>query len=164
MGTPCRTGRAGTVFRFAVLPVLIALPACFTYVPLDPKTVPFGEDVRLVVSNDMFRESTILATRNDQAVEGELVRATDDSVGVSVWIGRDYKGTPFESTYQTFTVARRDVVRLERRRLSKWRTGLTALAAVVGIAVLIDRVGLTANPNPPENPDPPIPPSGGMRD
>lgn len=151
-------------FRVAGVLVLIVLPACFRYVPLDPAMVRPGEDVRLVVSYDPQQGSNNLAALPAQSVEGELVRAGDDSVAVSIWIGRDYRGTPFESTYRTFTVPRRDVLRIERRKLSKWRTGLIAIGAAVGIAVLVDRVGLIEDPNPPDDPGgPPIPPTGGIR-
>lgn len=117
-----KRARVDLAFRVAGLSVLIVLPACFRYVPLDPALVRPGEDVRLVVSYDPQRDSSNLAALPAQSVEGELVRAGDDSVAVSLWIGRDYRGTPFESTYQTFTVPRRDVLRIERRKLSKWRT------------------------------------------
>lgn len=144
--------------------MLIVLPACFRYVPLDAGMVQPGEDVRLVVSYDAQQGSSNRTALPAQSVEGQLVRAGDDSVAVSVWIGRDYRGTPFESTYQTFTVPRRDVLRIERRQLSKWRTGLVAVGAAVGIAVLVDRMGLIEDPNPPDDPGgPPTPPIGGIR-
>lgn len=148
-----------------LLPALMTLPACYAYVPLDPSAVAPGEEVRLVVSYETLRSSSPLAPLRSESVEGRFVNAGDDSLGVSVWIGRAYRGTPFETVYETFTVPRRDVVRIERRQLSKWRTGLVALAAVVGIGVLADRVGLIESSNPPnDGGNPPGPPTGILRD
>lgn len=42
--------------------------------------------------------------------------------------------------------------------------GLIAIGAAVGIAVLVERVGLIEDPNPPDDPGgPPTPPTGGIR-
>ncbi len=151
--------------RAGILLALMTAPACYGYVAVDPATEPPAGDVRVVLSSVAADRLSPTAVPS-QTVMGDLVALTEDSVAVSVWIGSAYRGTPFEPVHQTITIPRQNVVRFERRQLSRWRTALSAIGIIAAVVVLVDQTVFQDNPNPPDDGGPPPPPpitSGRLR-
>jgi hypothetical protein len=107
-----------------------------------------GEEIQLVLSGPASSGITPAAMMGETRVMGDLVGVSEDSVAVSVWIGQAYRGTPFEPAHQTYSFPRVELVRMERRQISKTRTALTAVGVLAGIYVLIDRLDFLEDPNP----------------
>lgn len=128
------------------------------YVPIDPPGAVPDDDVRVELTDEAVvrfaRDLGALTPR----VEGRLVPLGSDSLGVAVWIGQEYQGTPFQHARQLVPLAFADVVRMERRTLSRMRTSLLAAVAAGGLAVMIRALVHSEDPNPPTNGDPPLPP------
>lgn len=152
------TVSAGLVRATAVIAASLTLPACYTFRAIDPLVVSPGEQVQLLISGSSATGVTRATLMGETFVEGNLVGISDDSISVSVWIGEAYRGTPFESVHQVYTVPRVDLVRLESRQLSKPRTALTILGILGGIYLFIDRMGFLEDPNPDSNGGIPFPP------
>jgi hypothetical protein len=145
------------------LGLLWILPGCFTFQAIDPGQVTPGEEVQLVLSGPGTRGFVPSALMGETRVQGDLVGVTDDSVAVSVWIGEAYRGTPFEPVHQTYSFPRVELVRLERRQISKPRTILTTVGVLATIYVMIDRLGYLENPNSAPTDGPPDPPENPFR-
>ncbi len=142
----------------AALTLLWILPGCYTFQAINPLDAAPGEEIRLVLAGPRTGGLAPSFLRGETLVQGNLVGVSDDSVGVSVWIGAAYRGTPFEPVHQTYSFPRVELVQMERRQLSRVRTALTTAGVLAGIYVLIDRLGYFENPNPgpgDENPPPP---------
>jgi hypothetical protein len=144
----------------ATVALLCLLAAgCYTYVPISPATVPPQEEVRVRFTDEaairLAREFGQITTM----VESQLEPLGQDSLALSIWIGRDYRGTQFENVHQKVNVGRHEVVEVRRRQLSKPRTVIAGAGVLALFAVLIDKVVLQEDPNPPggENPPPPPP-------
>lgn len=92
-------------------------------------------------------------------VESQMEPLGQDSLALSIWIGREFRGTPFENVHQRVTVGRHEVTEVRRRQLSKPRTVIASAVVLAVFAVLVDKVVLQEDRNPPggENPPPPPP-------
>lgn len=145
---------------FVVLALLAATAGCYRYAPAEPTAVAPESEIRVTLSDEGYRRVLPQAPSvGTQTVEGRFVALTDDTLVMSVWIGEAYKGTPFETTYQRVPLPRVDVVAVEDRKLSKWRTGVLAAGTVALIVTLIDQLDVIqifgdSDPGPPEPPDP----------
>ncbi|HEX7118516.1 MAG TPA: hypothetical protein VF212_07010 [Longimicrobiales bacterium] len=150
--------------RGAALVTLIALlvagQGCYGYAPADPAGLRPSEPVRIVVDDRAFRRIAPALPRDAAPrLEGEFLRATDDSLALSVWIGQAYRGTPFETARQIVTVPREGIIAIERRRLSTRRTALVAAGVVGLVAYLVTHLDFTSDPNPGGGGTPPPPPA-----
>jgi hypothetical protein len=141
-------GSSGPRLRHYI-PLLACLAAgCFRYSAVPPTAVSPDEDVRVRVTNDAaVRIGTALGSITEQ-LEGRLTPLGADSLALSVWVGKDYRGTPFENARQRVSLTVRDLVEVRRRELSVARTGIVAAGFVVLTALLIDRIAFEADPNP----------------
>lgn len=149
--------RAAAVLMLAALAVG---QGCYAYHPTELARLRPNEEIRVVLREEGYRRvAPGAAEQSPQELEGRFVRTTPDSVGLSVWIGGAYRGTPFESAYQYFTVPRVDVLRVENRQLSAWRTAVVAVGAAAVIAGLIKGVRLLENGGGDSGGTPPYPPA-----
>jgi len=134
------------------------MSACFTYVPVTPTAVPPQEEVRVRFTDEaairLAREFGTITTM----VESQMEPLGQDSLALSIWIGRDFRGTAFENVHQRVAVGRHEVMEVRRRQLSKPRTLIAGTAVIALFAVFIDRVVLQEDPNPPGDENPPPPP------
>ena len=144
---PLRRGLTGVG---VLLPLAPLLAGCSSYRPIELTSVAPGEEIRVVVRDerpaDRYRRPGADALFKASAVptfeiEGDLVRLTSDSLTLSIWIGRDYLGTPFETVREEVALPRSEVVRVERRTFSRGRTALLVAGVTAAIVVLIDRIG-----------------------
>ncbi|HEX6937807.1 MAG TPA: hypothetical protein VF158_00235 [Longimicrobiales bacterium] len=157
--TGARRGTAGGA-ALAALVLLGAGQGCYGYVPADLTELRSREEVRVVVDAPLYRRIAPTAPLDAAPrLDGEFLRATDDSVALSVWIGQAYRGTPFETAHQVVVVPREGVVAVERRRLSVQRTTLLAAGVAGLVAYLVTQLGSTSDPNPGIGGAPPPPPA-----
>lgn len=136
----------------------LAASGCYGFYAVEPADMTPNQEVRLVLSPEAPRRVTTAAMYGDDALEGNFVGLTDDSVAIAVWIGQAFRGTSFESVRETITFPRVHIERFERRALSKWRTALSAIGIIAGVAILAERTVFQDNPNPDDNGGPPDPP------
>jgi hypothetical protein len=121
---------------------------CFKYAAIDPGSVNPQEEVRVRVTNDAaVRIGPYLGTVTEN-LEGRLTPLSPDSLALSIWIGKDYRGTPFEDSRQRVSLGARELVEVRRRELSLQRTGIAAAGVVAVTALLISKVVFEPNPNP----------------
>lgn len=148
-------GRSGLLV--VVLLASFVGTACVTYVPVELAAVGPQEEVRVRLTEDAAVRLAREFGRIRELLEGSVEPRGPDSMMVSLWIGRDYAGTPFENVRQTVVFGRRDVSELRRRRLSVWRSAFASAAVTAAFAVAIDRIFLQEDPNPPpqDNTEPP---------
>jgi hypothetical protein len=136
------------------------LAGCVEYVPVEIGALRADEEVRVAFDEETSIRLSRSFGRITQELEGNVSPRGQDSLSVSIWIGRDYRGTAFENVRQTVSVSRAGVTDMRRREISVWRTALASAGAVAGFAFMINRVFFQENPNPPPGTgeDPPPPP------
>lgn len=159
-----RRDRVGTRrIRAAGMPLLllgfsVGSTACVSYVPVEPEAVPPEEEVRVRFTE----EGAIRAARHLGRIRTELDAGVaplpNDSIEVSVWLGKNYPGTAFADVRETMVLPRSDVRTLHLRRLNVPRTVAALVGSGVVFAFLVDRIFLQeAVGGPPggeENPPP----------
>lgn len=146
--------------KYAALFLAAALVStgCFTYVPVEPAAVRPNEEVRVRITEQAALRVAPQVGRFTSEIEAELTPASEDSLTLSVWVGRDYRGTAFENVHQTFAVGRNEVLEIRRRQLDKPKTFIMGAGVVAVFAILIDRIVLVEDPNPANDGNPPPPP------
>lgn len=149
-----------------LLVVLATGQGCFSYHTTQLPDVQPGEEVRIVLQETSYRQiAPGAAPEAAPRLEGRLVGVRDDSLTLSVWIGEQYRGTLFESTYQDLVIPLMDVQRVEHRVLSGRRTALASAGVVVLIVSLIESIGLVkilGSGGGDNIPNPPLPLFGGI--
>ena len=134
------------------LSILVLSLGCFRYVPAALETVPVGSRLRALISTEAqlrLRDSMGLDARE---LRGTLVEQGDGHLLLQVRTGSgspELGGQPLE---QRIVVSPGDLLRVDVRRLSPFRTGLT-LAVFVGAAtVVVYEAFVKGNPGTPEPP------------
>ena len=141
---------------------LLAAPAsgCYRYVPIDPASAGAQEEVQVRLTDAAaVRLARELGTYTSR-LEGQVGRGAGDSVSVALTIGRDYRGVSLESTRQVLFLGRSEVVDVRRRELSRTRTALAGVGALVALAAAAGAVSQLSDPNPGTEEPPPPPPPG----
>jgi hypothetical protein len=134
---------------------------CYRYVPVDLASVRPAEDVRMRVTETaaarVVREFGTYMTE----LEGQIDRASSDSVALTVPVGRDYRGVSLEGGHQVLFFGTTEVVGLRRREFSRGRTALVSAGTLVAFGLLIAAVAQMDDPNANNDEPPPPPPPGG---
>lgn len=133
---------------------------CVHYVPVDDlASLPPDEEVRVHVTDEGAIRMARRFGRIRDEVTASVAPVDPDSLSVTVWIGKAYRGTSFENVRETVVLGRNEVTAVARKRLSAWRTAAASAAVVAGLAVLVDRIFLIEDPNRPDDngTDPPPP-------
>lgn len=120
--------------------LLVATAGCYTYVRVDPASVPTGERLRLVVTPDGARElnEAVGAESPVPAVEGTLDRRDERMLVVRVPVVARQPGRA--AVEQLIRIPEAQVLSAERKELDEWATGALVAGAVglgVGIVLLI---------------------------
>jgi len=135
------------------------LGGCVEYTPIELAAVPPGQEVRVRVTDEgALRLARHLGRLTDEVNAG-VAPHQSDSVAVTIWLGKDYRGTGFENVRETIVLPRTDVTSLSLRKLSKWRTVALSAAALVGTLVLANQISQIGDPNRPDDDGNPPPPS-----
>ena len=115
-----------------------SLLGCYTYAPVEVGSVGAGERVRARLAPAATEGLPASLQGGDRTIEGDLVDRTDGSLTLFVPTSLRQQGFFAESLHERVTLASRDVVELELRRLDRGRTYLLAgigAAAVAAVAV-----------------------------
>ncbi len=144
---------------------LLASSGCYSYFAANPASLEKGEQIRVVLESSAADRLAPALQQTPRTVEGDFERLGPDSLALAVWIGAAYSGTPFQNTYQTVSISRGDFRQVQTRRISKWRTGISAAVVLAGFAWGTQRIFYNPGRTPP--PDgggttPPVP-TGGSR-
>lgn len=125
---------------------------CYAFVPATLDAVPAGASVRALLSTEAqlaLRDSVGL---RQQTVQATLVDRGEDRVLLAVRAEDDAWRVGSRALYQRVTLAPRDVLQVEMKRLDRGRTAglLGALAVVATVGVIqAFRKGNPGTPGPP---------------
>ncbi len=121
---------------------LIILAGCFTYIPTEVSAVPDGERVRVHVTREGQLDLPEVIDPLGPTVRGTLVRRAEDGIFLRVPVAIRRDGFLQSDLGQNVAIPFREIVQIERRALSRSRTGLmvagTAGVAAVIVFVIID--------------------------
>lgn len=129
-----RARRAARVIAAGGLPTLLA--GCFTFAPAEATGVREGEMVRISLTTTGATRLSALGVDvgstggADPSISGSWIRRRDGGLGVRVPIATPPAGG--EPIVQEVVLAPTEVLRLDRRRLSRSRTAV-ATVGVVGL-------------------------------
>jgi hypothetical protein len=146
----------------ALLLTVLANSACYHYVPVSPAATSPDEKVQVRITQaaaaNLVQELGTYSTELD----GRVATRGADSLAVTVPIARTYNGFTLDSTTQVLVLGTSDVVDVRRSELSRSRTILTSVGAVIGFALLARGIVQLTDPNPGEETKipPPPPPNG----
>ena len=158
------TRRAGWARTIAVLSIGLASAGCHRYVPVQVAAVDPQEDVRIVVTESAAARLSPDLGLYTTRLEGRLRAEAHDSVSIAVPVTRLYQGRLLEAGRQTLFLGRGEVVRVDRRELSRARTVAVGVGVVAAFGVLVSSVVQWLDPNPStEEPPPPPPPAPSIR-
>ncbi|KPJ85410.1 MAG: hypothetical protein AMS18_16335 [Gemmatimonas sp. SG8_17] len=134
------------------------LPGCYRYVPTTLSAVPDGSNIRALLSTEAQADLRSRVGMDVEVLEGKLLESNGEQVMLSV------RSVPASNTlertlplYQMIDVSRRGVVRVDVRRVDKFRTyGLIGVAAGAA-AFMVAQAFSDGEPGspPPPNGDPP---------
>jgi hypothetical protein len=122
----------GGVRRLAVLAVLAALPACYSYREVPDAALAPGSQVRAHLAPAAVVRLGSQLARPDTLLEGVFLARTAEGLEIDAYGMSWPPGTVAPPLRQRLVLAPADVTRLEVRRLDR---GTTAAAAVGGAAV-----------------------------
>jgi hypothetical protein len=151
--------RAAGVLLVAVL----SNSGCYHYVPVSPGAVASDEEVRVRITPSAAERLSNELGMYSTEIDGKLSPRGPDSLTVAVPIERKYRGIALDSTLQSLTLGRSDVVDVRRSEISRGRTILTGAGVLAGFALLVHAVVQLTNPNPGTDVTVPPPPPSGAR-
>lgn len=148
----------------ALFLAVLATSGCYHYVAIDPDAIAPDETVRVNVTPAAAQRFSGDLGVYTTEVDGKLASLGADSLTVAVPIERKYRGIAIDSTAQTLTLAKSELVDVRRSELSRGRTALTVAGVLAGFALLVHAVVQLTNPNPgTDTTVPPPPPPNGSR-
>ena len=139
--------------RTLAVTAVALLSGCFRYVPAEVGTLPPGNQVRLELTRVAFAELPELPDNSGPDLSGTLVRMDDERLFVRVPINVRMGGLVTQTVQQELAIPASGIVQLERRELSRKRTGLAVAGglATLGVIFLSFRES-DENPELPERP------------
>ncbi len=141
----------------AVLSSIVASLGCYTYAPATLETVQPGAKIRAVLSTEAQADLARRVGLDTRELEGELVDADATTVLIAVKVPAPPTGlAAAQELRQRIDVPRRDVLRVDERKLDGTRTGLLmggfAAAATVGVVLALEGGGPGNSTNGPPPP------------
>lgn len=135
--------------RAVALLLVVLLPACYSYVPLETGSPTTGDDVRVHLTEEATRASAAIRRSGDGSggfVTGLVLRASGDALTLSTR-GERYmrSGVGSASLRDTLTLTAPEIRQIERNELDAART---AVLAGLGVGAVAAAVILVANANP----------------
>ena len=133
---------------------------CYQYTPVPLASVTPNESVHVRITESAAQRLVKEFGTYTTELEGQVGREGADSVSVAVTIAREYRGVMLESTQQTLFLGTPEVLEVRRRKLSRSRTTLVTVGALVGFGALVAAVVQISDPNPNSDDTTPPPPPG----
>jgi len=124
---------------FRLLPLGIALGACYSYVPVErPATIPEGASIRArVTPTASQRIAPLLGLEQARVVDGSLVQRNGDAMVVEVSTTTSVGvGTAVQTLHQRVALAPSDVTEVETRTLDRAKTGIVVGVLAAGAIAL----------------------------
>ena len=128
--------------QIPVAALLWALAGCYHYVPTAATTLPQGTPLRAHLEELSAFELAQITVNNIDRVEGEVIRVDERELILSATWLQAITGNGYPGNGWTVTIPESNVVEVEERRLSWWRTGLVVAGAVAGTWLGFDALGL----------------------
>lgn len=123
-------GRKGLV----CLAVTVAMSGCYTYSPVRPADAVLNARVRATVSSAQAEElAQVLRSATSQVV-GTLVERNDERVLLEVPLWAGGTGVSSQALHSRVSIPFSDLVSLESRTFSRWRTAVSVGAVVAAVA------------------------------
>jgi hypothetical protein len=113
---------------------------CVRYTPVELATLPASQEVRVAVTDEGAVRLARHIGRLTNEVNATVTPAEADSVAVTIWLGKDYRGTSFADVRETIVFPGSQVTSLRIRELSPWKTAAVSAAALVGTLILADQI------------------------
>jgi hypothetical protein len=105
-------------------------------VPVEPAAAPEGERVRIILTREGVLDLPELPQGGGPMVSGLIARKSDDQVYLRIPVVVRQEGFLQSTLGQDIAVPFAQIVQLERRQLSRSRTGMM-VAGTVGVAAAI---------------------------
>jgi hypothetical protein len=110
--------------RLATAVAALSASGCFSYFPATLETVPAGENVRIFVSPAGMSEVGELPVAAGPMLQGTLVRRESDGILLHVPVASREEGFYRASIGQDVRIPSREILRMERRQINRFTTGL----------------------------------------
>jgi len=127
-------------WRGAILLGTLSSVGCVHYVPVEVAELRPQEEVHVRVDQDGAVKVMQQLGRFAPEVRATVEPKGADSTALTIWVGRDYPGTPFQDVHQTIVLPQDDVTALLRRELSVWRSAVTAAGITALFIWATDRI------------------------
>ena len=115
-----------------VVVLVLCASGCHTFQPTSIADLTPGEDVRARVTGAFADSLSTILSGDTRIVEGSYVESNGSTAYIDVPVSSGYQGMRLQTLNQRVEVPMDAFVELERKQLSKVRTGIT-LGAVVAI-------------------------------
>jgi hypothetical protein len=133
--------RAGARARLAIVALGVVLgSACYTFEPVGVEALGPGNGVRARLTPAGAQLLGELTGDPSNVLEGAFVSGQPDRLRFALWRS-DLARPGFRPGQVEIELPRGDVVEVERKRLSRLRTGLLSAGLVGGLLLLIDALG-----------------------
>ena len=135
---------------------ILCTAGCFRYIPTEVAAIPDGERVRVHLTRAGQLDLPELTDPVGGPVQGTLVRRADDRIFLRVPVAVRREGFLQSNIGQDAAIPFSEIVQIERRQLSRSRSGLmvagTAGFAAMVVLVIIDG-SIGREPGPPTGGD-----------
>ena len=119
-----------SIHNYVLMAVILGSTGCYQYVPAQGPELPQGADVRVSLAEPSSFDLLSLTARNVGLIEGIVISSDNPLVLAANRLHAG--GMAFPGSFSTVSVQQANVESIERRVVSRWRTGLFGLAGVVG--------------------------------
>ena len=135
------TDGRGRVYRternLAAVLLLMCTAGCYTFQPVSVAELTTGEGIRAVVSGAFADSLSRILPGHRRIIEGSYVEADGSSVLLDVPVSAAYKGMRLQTLNQRIEIPVDAFMDIERRKLSRTRTGLAVGAIVTASTTVI---------------------------
>jgi hypothetical protein len=119
--------------RIGLALTLLVVSGCYTYRPVRPGEALLDSRVRATVSPQEAAELATVLRGVRSAVVGRLVENSDERIMLEVPLFSQTAGMSRNAVHNRVAIPLSELVTLESRSLSTWRTGLVVSAVAVAV-------------------------------
>ncbi|MGB1656854.1 MAG: hypothetical protein ACPHO4_05850 [Longimicrobiales bacterium] len=124
--------------RSVLLTVMVAcLSGCYTFQPASVTELAPGVDVRARITGTFADSLAAILPGDSRILEGTFIEVTGSRVYIDVPTSSAYQGMRLQTLNQRIEIPSDEFVDLERKQLSRGRTGLALGAVATAAAALI---------------------------